>query len=250
MLPEKSYLVCSLPRSGSWLLSFGLEDTGLAGHPYPFFCPRVMDYCAATYSLPPHPPVRAYLDAIFKDALTPNGVFGAKIEWFDLVNLFQLVRDESQEGPARNERQILNDLLGDVRMIYLERRDKVREVVSFLRALETRQWAQPAAERPAWPDGGPDFERLDEFFDLLATEDAEWKQFFERNEYEPLRIVYEDYTCDQESFGATLREILGFVGIYVPAGFVPPEPRQKRQSDETSEEIVQLYRERRAGLRS
>ena len=143
MRPKTSYLICSLPRSGSWLLGFALEDTGLAGRPYPFFCPRVMDYVAATYSLPSPPPVRDYLAAVFKDSMTPNGVFGAKVEWFDLASLLELVTGEWPAETGGNERSILEDLLGDVRVIYLERRDKVREVVSFYRALESQQWAQP-----------------------------------------------------------------------------------------------------------
>jgi LPS sulfotransferase NodH len=99
-----------------------------------------------------------------------------------------------------------------------------------------------------WPDGEPDFGRLDELFDLLAAEESEWKQFFKRNEYEPLTVVYEEYTCNVQSFGSTVREILHFVGIGVPDGFTPPEPGQKQQSDEVTEEIVQRYRARRASL--
>jgi trehalose 2-sulfotransferase len=248
MRPSTSYLICSLPRSGSWLLSFGLEDTGLAGHPYPFFCPRVMDYCAATYALPSPPPVRDYIDAVVGQSVTPNGVFGAKIEWFDLENLFALVRDEWGTDPAGRERSILADLLGDVRIIYLERRDKVREAVSFCRALETREWAKPAAGAPARPAGDPDFKRLDELFDLLVTEDAAWRDFFGRNGFEPLTLVYEEYSASQQSFGAAIGEALSHLGIRAPAGFVPPQPRQQRQSDELSEDIVRRYRARRAGL--
>jgi LPS sulfotransferase NodH len=120
--------------------------------------------------------------------------------------------------------------------------------VSFWRALETREWAHPSGDEAVWPDGGPDFGRLDELFDLLAAEESEWKQFFKRNEYEPLTVVYEEYTCNEQSFGSTVREILHFVGIGVPDGFTPPEPGQKQQSDEVTEEIVQRYRARRASL--
>jgi LPS sulfotransferase NodH len=243
--PSTSYLICSLPRTGSWLLSFGLEDTGLAGHPYPFFCPRVMDYCAATYSLPSPAPVRDYIDVIAEQSLTPNGVFGAKIEWFDLENLFALVRDEWGLDPSGDERATLEDLLGDVRVIYLERRDKVREAVSFGRALETRQWAQPADDGAARPAAGPDFARLDELFDLLIDEDTKWKQFFSRNGYEPLTVTYEDYSASAGSFAATIREVLDYLGVAVPAGFEPPGPRQQRQSDESSEDAVRRYREHR-----
>jgi hypothetical protein len=37
--------------------------------------------------------------------------------WSDLMNLFDLVREEWPADPAGNEREILNDLLGDVRIV-------------------------------------------------------------------------------------------------------------------------------------
>jgi trehalose 2-sulfotransferase len=243
--PRTSYLVCSLPRSGSWLLGFALEDTGLAGHPYPFFCPRVMDYCTATWLLPPDAPIQHYIDAVIKNSMTPNGVLGVKIEWSDLLNLLDLARAGSPVA-GRSERQILEELLGDVRIIYLERRDKLREVVSFCRALETREWSQPAGGQGGWPGGAPDFGRLDEFFDLLTAEDREWQEFFRRNGYEPLVVEYEEYTRNQDTFASAIRRVLGYLGIAVPDGFVPPQPRQQRQADEVTEEVVGQYRAWRA----
>jgi len=246
MRPDKSYLVCSLPRSGSWLLGFALEDSGLAGRPYPFFCPQVMDFCSATWFLPSPPPLRDYVEAVRSNSATGNGVVGVKIEWFDLVNLLDLVRAEWSIDPAGRERDILEDLLGDVKMIYLERRDKLREVVSFCRALSTGEWARPAGERGSWPAEEPDFARFDEFFDLLMAEDMEWKQFFRRNNYEPLLVEYEDYTRDQDSFAASVRRVLDYLDVSVPAGFTAPAPRQQRQSDATSEEIIARYQAWRA----
>jgi LPS sulfotransferase NodH len=246
MRPEKSYLVCSLPRSGSWLLSFALEDTGLLGQPYPYFCPRVLDYCSATWFLPSPPPLHDYIDAIMKNSTTADGILGAKIEWFDLVNLMELAGNEWSVDTTGQERQVLEELLGDVQLIYLERRDKVREAVSFCRALETREWARPADNSTSWPDGEPDFEWFDEVFDLLMKEDTEWAQFFQRNGYQPFRVEYEEYTRDQHSFGTTVLGILEYLGVSVPAKFVPPQPRQRRQSNDTSEEIVRHYRQWRS----
>src|SRR5262249_56036499 len=39
--PSSSYFICTLPRSGSWLLSEGLEKTGIAGRPREYFEPKL-----------------------------------------------------------------------------------------------------------------------------------------------------------------------------------------------------------------
>jgi LPS sulfotransferase NodH len=113
--------------------------------------------------------------------------------------------------------------------------------------------ANPEGRALSWNESRPPVRRDPvrggtDLFDLLAAEESEWKQFFKRNEYEPLTVVYEEYTGNEQSFGSTVREILHFVGIGVPDGFTPPEPGQKQQSDEVTEEIVQRYRARRANL--
>src|SRR3954452_18480605 len=37
MTPDRCYLVCATPRSGSTLLCHLLDDTGIAGHPEEYF---------------------------------------------------------------------------------------------------------------------------------------------------------------------------------------------------------------------
>ena len=37
MQPERSYLVCATPRSGSTLVCHALEETGVAGRPEEYF---------------------------------------------------------------------------------------------------------------------------------------------------------------------------------------------------------------------
>src|SRR5262249_18566018 len=66
--PSSSYSICTLPGSGSWLLSEGLEKTGIAGRPREYFEPKL-------FSGEPVPDYEAALETIFRKGTTSNGVF-------------------------------------------------------------------------------------------------------------------------------------------------------------------------------
>src|SRR5689334_3376396 len=109
--PDRSYLVCATPRSGSTLLCHLLDQTGIAGHPEEYFealrhsgAPRkpheyfdpdrhanIIERLAFR-ELPDgiertaHPlwepeSYDRYLASALDAGTTPNGVFGAKLMW-------------------------------------------------------------------------------------------------------------------------------------------------------------------------
>src|SRR4051794_22395246 len=115
--PDRSYLVCATPRSGSTLLCRALAQTGVAGRPEEYFearattgrPPEPRDYFNARkgtgtflaevdldsllgtdHPVPPAPEYsslegvsdyRDHIAATLDRGITPNGVFGAKIMW-------------------------------------------------------------------------------------------------------------------------------------------------------------------------
>ena len=76
----------------------------------------------------------------------------------------------------------------------------------------------------------------------IDEHNAAWQVYFERCGIEPLRIVYEEFV---EAYEDSVLELLDGIGIPVPEGFAVEEPKMKRQADETSEEWVRLYNERK-----
>jgi LPS sulfotransferase NodH len=116
------YAICALPRSGSWLLTLGLEDTTLAGRPRPYLCrletseplpgqARMESVCAA-------------FAALRRRQAGRNGVFGLKLESTDLPDLMAWARGDGSF--AGTEMEFLSALLPGLRYVYLSRQDKTR----------------------------------------------------------------------------------------------------------------------------
>jgi LPS sulfotransferase NodH len=188
MRPDRSYLVCATPRSGSTLVCHALTETGVAGRPEEYFealrhsgRPRrpeeyflgvedqsIRDHLGerAQGSEPtPRSPLwsRAaydrYLEWVMETGTTPNGVFGAKLMWGYLGDFVSLLRNV----PAYRELP-LADLLGEVfpelTFVRVVRANKVRQAVSLWKAVQTATWREDQAHSKATSvedDGSPPF---------------------------------------------------------------------------------------------
>src|SRR3954468_893216 len=170
--PDRSYLVCATPRSGSTLLCRALAQTGVAGRPEEYFearrdtgrPPAPRDYFAGAEGIGldallgrehPQPPAPEYsslagvgdygehIARTLERGTTPNGVFGAKIMWGHLDDLSALVGAEPPElfdrlGPERGHERAPSPYM---RYVWVSRRDRVRQAVSLWKALQTQAWA-------------------------------------------------------------------------------------------------------------
>ena len=217
---RRSYLVCSLPRSGSSLLCELLGATGVAGAPAEFFHPDKMAALRERWGV-------ATLDEYVRELLarktSPNGVFGAKAHW-------------GQYRPAFGEADP-RSVFPDARLVFITRRDRLRQAISWVRALQTRKWAdqdRPAAERPAVFD----YEDVTTKLMRIDREEEAWEALFERYGIEPQRVVYEDFVDARDE---TVRAVLDGLGIAAPSDLRLPPPRLGRQADEVSEEWVERY---------
>jgi LPS sulfotransferase NodH len=219
--PRVSYMVCSIPRSGSSLLCELLGGTGLAGAPAEFFHSDKMRMLRKRWEVET---VEDYLRELLARKTSPNGVFGAKAHWGQYHPLFG-------EADPR-------DVLPDPLLVFITRRDRLRQAVSWVRALQTLEWAAqngPRVKRPAVFDP----EHITRKLGRIDREEAAWEALFERHALAPQRIVYEDFIEAQE---ATVRDVLEAVGVDVPAHLDLPAPVLDRQADELSDEWVERYR--------
>ena len=216
--PRVSFVVCALPRSGSSLLCELLARTGLAGAPTEFFEPNQRGALERRWGVRT---LDLYVREMLARKTTPNGVFGLKTLYHQLVDA---VGDTSPR-----------DLFPSVRYLYIRRHDHVRQAVSFARAIQTDQWA---SEHPA---GGADpvFDaaQIGELIAWIRSEETLWEEFF-RREGSPVRLLYEDLV---ESIDETLAQVLRFLDVDVPAGFQPPHPTLEKQADDLTERWVRSY---------
>jgi LPS sulfotransferase NodH len=246
-----SYAICALSRSGSWLLTFGLEDTGLAGRPRPYLCGLP---AAGPAGQADHLPgqtrldrLRATLRELRHDNESPAGVFGIKLESSDLDEVLAWVRGDGSftGGPAA----LLAELLPGLRYIYLVRRDKTRQAISVLRGLATHQWMRPAPAAPGTPgdvasgpdDWEPDLAMLHAVRELLIEHEQRWEDFFAAAGIRPCRLTYEDLSHGPVGYYAAIFGVLAHLGIAVPPGLELSPPRIDRQAGERAGDWAASY---------
>lgn len=181
MRPERSYLVCATPRSGSTLVCQALARTGIAGRPEEYFEAlrqsgrprRPEEYFTGVTdtSILDHlserghgedPPRRSplwsrtaydrYLDWVFAAGTTDNGVFGAKLMWGYFGDFTSLLRNiaDYRDLPLAD---LLPAVFPDLRFVRVVRGNKVRQAVSLWKAVQTAAWseAQAGATKPEAP---------------------------------------------------------------------------------------------------
>jgi len=138
-IPEKSYLILMSPRSGSTLLCAHLEEIGFGRPTEGFhFSNRALkerfgdniDFSNA-YD---------HTVAAFNYG-TNNGVFGLKFSWVEfeifLRKATQLLGDDVK---YLSDIDILDIFFPEVKFVRLIRRDKVKQAVSFAKAMQTGIW--------------------------------------------------------------------------------------------------------------
>lgn len=97
----------------------------------------------------------------------------------------------------------------------------------------------------AQPEVTPDWLQIKWLEDLVVAYEANWNAYFERSGITPYEVVYEEMVEDPD---ATVRGVLEFLGIALPAGFTVPRSRVERLSDATTERWLEAYGELRDRL--
>lgn len=177
---------------------------------------------------------REYFDRYLDLGRTPNGVFGAKLMWWQFVAwVGDARRYRGLGGPAA---AVVRSLVGPFVVIRLVRRDRVRQAISWVRARSTGQWGQPEgaiASEPDLPDAGYDARVLADAVRALVRQQERWDGALPKLGAPVLTLAYEDLACD---YPTVVRRALEFAGV--PASEEPPPPRRRRQADATSDEWV------------
>lgn len=263
--PSHAYIVCSTQRSGSTYLCHLLADTGVAGNPQEYFEAR------AETGLPPHPGYflaglprtgagirddlrptdgpdysdlrsvegwEAHLERTFRLGTTDNGVFGAKLMYNQLPDLEQHAA-ALPDFVGLSGADLLSELFGHPRYVWMRRLDKVRQAISLWRALQTRTWR---LEHPNDDGENPElhysFDGIEHLRRRLSADDDAWGRYFVGAGIEPLEMYYET-DVKPEPVGAVAR-VLAHIEVDPPPNW-KPEPRMVRQSDGLNEAWHSAY---------
>jgi trehalose 2-sulfotransferase len=267
--PHTSYLILATPRSGSYLCCEALINTGLAGYPTEYFGP--IQTKALLQFLQPSDNSE-WIAWILRRGTTPNGVFGGKLIWQfyeDLVDRLRTI--EGQEKLSVSD--VLSTTFPNLRYLWTTRRDKVRQAISYLKALQTRSWLsldlwdqqvglpevgneQQAMSnlRMAWLDLTDDpllnrkvtddpvfnYKAIERLRLGLEKDEVEIEEYCARSGIQPFKVVYEDFV---DAYEETALQMLDYLQIPYPKDLVFGERKMQKQANAQSEEWLQCYYE-------
>jgi LPS sulfotransferase NodH len=228
--PRLTYMIATVPRTGSTYLSHLLWETGCLGAPLEYVnFDKAGPYGFASES----PDVQLRLwRSVLRRRTSPNRVFGVKCFPMQLQVL-------QEENPALLS-SVLGTLLppgGPRRVIYLSRRDRAAHLVSYARASLSGIWRKEQE-----PDRGVEVPYSEKALETAGRwidhQAAGWEEMFRGLRIEPLRLWYEDVVSEPEE---TVRRIAGYLGVTIVPGSAPPIPAVLKQSDSDARNWMAKY---------
>jgi LPS sulfotransferase NodH len=229
--PRRCYAVCTIPRSGSNLLTDGLRDTRRAGMPKQFFLPKAESSYAAELGIDPNSDYAAYVCTAVNTKTTRNEVFGFKLmSWYLDDFLARLREAHGCANSTTSDLELLCSAFPRLRFVRIVRRHKLRQALSTARALQTGLWkVQKGKSILREPEFDPDL--IEQSLHEAERQEKIWDDFFRRIGIKPFKVEYEKLCQDYER---TIRAVLNFLKIKLPTGARVGPPVTTRQADEIS----------------
>ncbi len=176
--PAVSCFIATLPRSGSWFLAEALANTGRAGIPNEYFRSDFTTLWSSEWGLADNVPYQMYVAAAKERTTTANGVFSAKLHWYQFAWLRGQLVAESEPGDGSSS-EAMNRLFPNLRYIFLWRRDTARQAVSYYRASVTQMWFLTYEQKHGvLAEDDVDLQQIRWFEDVLLEHRDNWRAYF------------------------------------------------------------------------
>ena len=242
--PAGTYIICTNPRSGSWLLSDGLAATHVAGNPREWFNTGEEQQHRARWRMEHSTDLdfANYLRSAKAESTTGNGISGIKMHYYQFAQLPEKMA--AITGPhGLTAAELMPKVFPNAKYIWLTRRDKVRQAISFLLASNSNQWWSIQGYPPDQPsesaaDGQFDPQAIARMERLLEEHDSLWQSYFENSRIAPLRIEYDDLVA---GYAGAVASVLKWLGIPNAETISVPPSSLQRQSNARNEEWFTRY---------
>ncbi len=172
---------------------------------------------------------------------TGNGIAGAKVFWAHLCKFIDQFRQLDQYRGS-DTKHILEKLFPSVQYIFLTRRDKIAQAVSYSIASRTNMWVSTEKEQKS-VELAFDFKDIDTRYHKLLEDEKLWKDFFLTNQYEPLELIYEDYINNPDE---TVRMVMDFLDVEFERELDLSGVGLKKQSNHINEKWILEYKKMKA----
>lgn len=233
------YIIASVQRSGTHLLCNLLRNTGVAGLPGEHFLAKTGETWERRWNSPSR---MQYVQRVLQDNTTANGVFGTVVMWSYFERMLQMLQDIPKHN-ALDGANLLASVLREPKYVWLRRRNRLEQAVSWAIACQTGVWAQKTGEK-SQPRKLPrfDFKVIDEWCNRVAEHDAAWANYFRENRIEPLTLFYEDLVANNR---ATVERVLQFLQVPLPAPIEIVPSSLEKQADRISAQWIAAYLEQK-----
>lgn len=244
MEPKLCYTIWFSQRNGSSLFCEGLKSTGLAGKPEEYFNFQDPGNLLSHYKVKDH---EAFRRELWKQGTTPNGIFGVKVNAprrEDDPLIEELRKVPGLKNPATaNHFEVWQNVMPNQKHIFLTRRNKIRQAVSWWKAIVSETWHRPqGVERNYRPEDIRDRYEFAAIRHLLletSLREAKIQDMLNQAGAQALTIVYEDFI---QSYEETIRKAVKYLGIDTEDFSVAP-PHYQRLADDLSDEWTERFRQ-------
>lgn len=242
MKVSKFYTIWFSQRNGSSLLCEGLKSTGVLGKPDELFTIQPDEKLINKYKATDYQNLQ---DIIYNLGSSPNGVFGVKTNGplkEDDPLIAELSKLPNVGKDTRSNYLVWESLFPNCKHIFLTRRNKVRQAVSWWKAIVTKEWHRKSGEQtPKLAEGLSEkynFEAIKHLLIETTIRESKIQSFLEEGQQKAFTLVYEDFIKD---FKGTILKIGEFLGEEIDEQQIE-SPYYAKLADDISEEWVERFR--------
>lgn len=243
--PKRTILMCSHMRSGSTLLGEAMTFAGGLGCPLEYYHRGFRPDLANRWG---SRDIETHIDAVQRLRTDPSGTMSVKLFWRDVQEMvaeldpanfgdIDAMRPETTMPETyRAIAALIAPAFPNPVYIHLWRRDRLRQAVSSLTAIQTGKWRSipQMGERPDLAPAEYDFDRIDQLLSHAEACEAHWHNFFSAIGVQPHELTYEQMSADYE------RSVAG-VFAFLDSDAQVPEIRMRKQSGSGNEAFVLRY---------
>jgi LPS sulfotransferase NodH len=207
----QSIIFCATLRSGSTYFCRMVANEFEIGNPREWFEGLNVEERLREYDLNPDTRLEDYAKRVVEEESSSTGIFSVKLMFKTFSRVMKKLAAEDRGKPGRSKAELFRQYFPDPKFIFITRKDKVRQAISYARALQARVWEIPSEEnRSDVPLLNFDFLNINWAVEDFNHEEKEWNEIFRELECTPFVAVYEDLI---ENPGHVLAEIGRYLGL-------------------------------------